>query len=638
MDDLNLEQRRAVELINGPVVIKAGPGTGKTKTLVAKISYLLHSGVHPEAILALTFTKKAAKEIASRIKISESSSKKHLNVYTFHSFAYELLRQENDNVNIINNDQKRKILLGLQESAPDIKNISLRELELIISRAKNIETRNEKIQQLVDTYQRLIEAEGFIDFDDLLLKLINSLSDNATKLQQIQDKYRYVLVDEFQDTNFIQYKLIRMLTGKYRNITVIGDPLQSIYTFRGADSTIFDQFFNDYQEVEVVEFTVNYRSRKSILKTSTRLFPDSRELHSFKEGHPGVVALIETLDSYTEAAWIINKVEEKVGGSDLNKASDMAGNQDESARFKDFAILYRVHGINHVIEQKLRESGIPYQKVGAESMYDKKEINFIITLLKYYHSREDKDLLLVLSHPYLKLSRAVLGKIQRFYKNEGNLREMLLTIISQKNLTKSQIGKLRTIINNIEQIDSVIKESNVSAVVSFIVEKFNILESGNEQTELEIREFINNLGRFEDGPASLDAFLDYLTEIEAQDYYDDKVDKISLMSIHAAKGLEFKYVFIIGLEEGIIPYQKSIEENNIEEEKRLLYVGMTRAEDGLYLLYTQERWKEGYIKASSFKKFIEGKPLLEIQDEAIAKVKKARERYKAKKSQIRFGI
>lgn len=633
MDELNKEQRRAVELINGPVVIKAGPGTGKTKTLVAKIIHLIDLGINPKNILAITFTKKSTEEIKLRLQRELKRDSKIPHVHTFHSLSYEILLDMGQKIQVVSQDKKLNLLKQLQQSLPELKTLNLKEIELKISRMKNSLYKDET----VSLYQKLLKENSLVDFDDLLINTLNYLNNSTRELKELQSQFKYMLLDEFQDTNQIQYKFIKLLAGDVRNITVIGDPLQSIYKFRGADSSVFGNFQNDFKPKEI-DLVINYRSLENIVNIGNSLYPFENNLKAFHKEEKGKVAVVETLDGYTEADWIINRIEELIGGSDLNNASAVVNREKETARFSDFAILYRVHGIGRVIETKLREKGIPFKKAGIESLYTKKDIDFVVTFLRFLAEGKDENLLKLISHPFLNISDVILKKINNLKVEDKDLMSVLKLMITQKHLTQSQSKILSLKLDQLIKILERTQGRSLNQIIVLIVESYKLEERMSSQKSMEINELINNTRRFGEGVESIKSFLKYFEEIQEQDYFDENADKVSLLTIHFAKGLEFKYVFIIGFEEGLIPYKLSIEEGNIDEEKRLLYVAVTRAKRELNIIYTQERIMREKSDASSFLKQFDEEYYEFKKDEAIKKVIKSRAKYKAKKSQIGFNL
>ncbi|MCL5090547.1 MAG: ATP-dependent helicase [Patescibacteria group bacterium] len=588
LNGLNSQQEKIVENGDGVFVVKAGPGTGKTKTLVSRIAFLLlEKKVLPKNILALTFTKKAAAEMQDRLKqLCPGDLPK---VTTFHGFGYDFLKNPGEEIKIIEEKQQKEIIEEILKSNQS--KITVKESLLMLTKYKNsfsVPARSEATRQsqrgsnsttgllrpdvtsglamtsetLISLYQKKLEEKNLLDYDDLLIKVYNFLKDNPQKAKELQNQYHYLLVDEFQDTNPLQYQIIKEILNEDQNLFVIGDPRQAIYGFRGASSLIFDQLKTDFQKANEETLEVNYRSFSAIVETSNLLFPSVK----LKAHHSalGKVILINTLDEYAEADFVIRVIEEKIGGSDLNKAQNT---EDTSARLSDFAIIYRTHNLNKILQKKLNESGLPFQVAGEGSFYEEKNVALIIETLQ---SKKDE------------------------FGTEP-LCQVVEKIIKEKEILQNEA--VLQLLGNLVQ--------------------FNSLKNG-----------IAN-------------FLNYIEKIKAYDFYDQKCDKITLLTMHAAKGLEFKFVFILGFEQGIIPLVRKntekfiTESTEADEEKRLFYVALTRAKEELYLLQTKARQQKATIP-SPFLNLITS-PLLSFkEDEAIEKIIKKFSLQKIKKRQTKL--
>lgn len=509
MRDLNEEQKNAVLSTSPAVAVIAGPGTGKTKTLIAKIEFLLNSGVSPSKILALTFTNRAASEMKSRLK---SSSKKSLPfVGTFHALSLHLL------------DRQPKIITKKEQ----LKYFSQKQLNKI-SLAKN----NLKHSDLVKKYNEKLRELDLIDYDDLLINLYH-------RLEALKLKLDTVLVDEFQDTSPLQYKIMKKLHSK--NYFVIGDPKQSIYSFRATQSKVFKIFEKDFK-AEVNILTKNYRSSQKIVDTFESLFPESSKLKTDNLASCEVF-LLETPSEFSEADWITQNIKLKAGGIDLRDASDALSN------YSDFAVIYRTHRFKETIEKRFRDLALPYQVVGGGSIFEDEEIQNVIEMLKAYRDKE-------------------VGLIDQINKISENLE-----IANDK------------------------RQDLKSVVHRFGNDKFSI----------------NNL-------------LDYVDSLKQKEYYDSDINCVTLLTMHASKGLEFEHVFVCGLEENIIPHRKS----DIEEEKRLLYVAMSRAKNALYL--TKAISRHGVTTSPS--QFLKLLNIEKIEDERAKKKEDRIKKYKLKKAQM----
>jgi len=545
-DDLNKSQRKAVEIVEGPVMVVAGPGTGKTKLLVSKIVHLLNlNKVRAHEVVAITFTRKAAQEIKSRLLDQKIESP----VHTFHSFAIEILKEAGLKDLQIIDEEKRLKIAGSKERM------------LLISNYKNriLHSDNDKkVKAIVEEYDSQLKNMGLLDFDDLITK--------AYELINKDTQYKYVLVDEFQDTNLIQYEFLKLLLKKHQNITVIGDPKQAIYSFRGAISSIFEKFLYDFPKAVKVNLDINYRSSREILDVSTRLYDDI-DLTPFTKDS-GEVVLIRTMNQYSEADWILGKISQLMEGLDLTESSDL-GTQgaDKNNRFSDFAVVFRTHSSAKALETKLREVAIPYQKVGEGSVFKQKRVASVVDAIKAIYLNQDSF---------------------QLYKNKS-----LLEIVD---------------------------------------------EISNPEEDIDFIEFRNSLRRFNVYDDPVGKFIDYVDNLEKNEYYDASADKVTLLTIHAAKGLEFKYVFICGLEEGLIPHTFEGQTNEeLEEEKRLLYVAMTRAKRGLYLLNAKERLRKQQEESRFITQLI-CSDLKQQIDTQIDRIVKKRAKHKARKSQMGLGI
>lgn len=527
--ELNSEQSRAVKAGGGPVLIVAGPGTGKTKTLTSRIAYLIASGqAKPQQILALTFTKKAAEEMRERVKTLLAGPAGWLvsgkpKIATFHALCHDLL----DDKRPFASDVQRLQIIKSLTKPKELKGVSTRELGLLISRAKNsVDPVDSDAAKLVRAYNKALAEQDLRDFDDLLLDAYNLLKGDEKARRAAQERFRYILVDEFQDTNRLQYELLKLLRS-HDNLFVIGDPNQSIYGFRGASGTIFEQFKADFPTVETITLTANYRSVPEVVRLSNALFPEASDLTAQAE-KAGQVRTVQVLNEYGEANWVLAQIQRAIGGGDFLRA--VSDDERTSHRqLSDFAVLYRSRPAALILQKLLGESGLPYQVVGDGSPYDQPHIQAIIALLRAADS-------------------GGLVEIEGFSDQQRRLLDQEL--LAPENTAPMALAE------------------KLIAILGFNLTR-------------ELQQFLSILVRFKD----IRSALRYFDMIAEQGFYDPKADAITLLTIHASKGLEFPCVFVIGAEEGILPGARG----ELDEERRLLYVAATRAREYLEILYAKNR-------------------------------------------------
>lgn len=593
---LNDSQQSAAESLSSVIIINAGPGTGKTKTLISRIAHLiLEKKINPSSILGITFTKKAAAEMKERLqKIIPGNDGPYIG--TFHSFAFDILSQERE-VNIVDEKKRTEIIIEVLKRT-EFKlihtNHAYRTISLYKSRIKkHRETQSELdtvYEKFVIDYTNSLKSQQLMDYDDILLEFYKFLK-NPEKLTLLQNRFQHILVDEFQDTNEVQYEIIKLL-HRENNLFVIGDPLQSIYSFRGAAADMFFRIAVDFPQAETISLPTNYRSVKNIIHVSSLLFPQSRALLAYRKKE-GQASLINTLHEFAEADFIIRTIQSRVGGTDLLQAANTI-DHTQTISFADVAVIYRNHRISTVIAEKLFDSGIPYQVIGEDSPYEQKEIRFIIDFLRFIYNKTDQTHIILQNNPF----------------------------------TKGQTDLQSTF----ENMDI---SSKPSILIQKIVQYFRLLEQLNNQKEdvRNLMQFQTSMSRFDNDKNGLGNAIEYLHFLEDHEYYDPHCDTVTLLTMHASKGLEFTDVFICGFEDGIIPNIKN--SSDMEEEMRLMYVAMTRAKDNLYLLSARSRNKKQSI-VSRFKKYIECAYLVEKEDEATEMIKKKMAKVQIKKSQLKI--
>jgi superfamily I DNA/RNA helicase len=529
LDGLNTAQRAAVTAGDGAVLIVAGPGTGKTKTLTARIAYLVASGqALPEQILALTFTKKAAEEMQTRVQKLLAPQQKNVavpRVSTFHALCHEILGGE---LSFATESDRSGIIKGLTKPAA-YKRATTRELGLLISRYKNQAEDDPALQTMTAAYNDALAALGVADFDDLLVRTKRLLQDDMAMRVTLQQRYTHILVDEFQDTNMLQYDLLRLLLS-HENIVVIGDPNQSIYGFRGASGGIFDQFRADYPAHTAIMLGINYRSAPEVVAVGNAVFADSQQLTAHRTS-AGTARAIEVLNEYSEANWVTDTIHRAVGGGDfLHAVSD--NDRAEEYTLKDFAVLYRNRWAAAALQKAIAGSGLPYQVVGDGSPYDLPQVQRLVAVLRGLVAEDQQA-------------------PDGFTVAEWHALQMLL---QQKGDTKPA----------------------TLAEKACVALGFEIVPA--------LSHFIGTLVRFQ----TVAQAIKHIDAIAGQGFYDPSADAITLLTIHASKGLEFPYVFLIGAEEGILPGDRADE----LEEQRLFYVAATRARDNLGILHARYRGGE----------------------------------------------
>jgi superfamily I DNA/RNA helicase len=558
LDGLNEQQCKAARATTGQLLIIAGPGTGKTKTLAARIVHLLQSGAaKPEEVVALTFTNKSAREMQQRVSAQLDGSIR-LTIATFHALAGRLLT---DIQTTLATQQEITDITKHVKRSMGQKGLSERDIVLAITRAKNRTTPVDDplTKQLVDIYNLELASRGLHDFDDMLTMLKAHLTENISP-------FTHVLVDEFQDTNDIQYEILKLLASNAKSVFAIGDPLQSIYGFRGASAGVFDRFKADWPTAETIRLETNYRSTPQVVRASAAVFPEEPALHP-NRADQGSVQIIETLNEYAEADWVVHEIEQQLGGSTM-----ISGSKHHTAgvdrTFKNFAVLYRTHATAKALQRSLENSGLPFQVAGEGSPYLQPEVQAIIQAMRYIAGQGPAP--------------------------------------SVKGLTSSQVKHLLD-----DHRDELAKLS-LSPLASYIV---NTLSIETERNSGVIRQFIQSLVRIDTTP--LPDFMPYISKLADQEYYDPNAEVISLLTIHAVKGLEFSQVFLIGTEEDILPLSKKGQIADIEEERRLFYVAATRAKDDLYILHTRSRGKEK-AELSRFARQLPESVATRIVDPAIA--------------------
>lgn len=611
IEELNSEQKKAVEHINGPMLVLAGAGSGKTKVLTSRIANLINKGISPYNILAITFTNKAAKEMKDRVVKLIGKEAYNIQISTFHSLGLKILKENYNllgyekNFTIIDSDDVLTIIKKIMKD----KNMSKdrynpREIKNKISSAKNemmsIEAFSKvefdhNIIEVYKEYQKKLKNGNSVDFDDLLILPIKLFKNYPRVLEEYQDKYKYILIDEYQDTNEAQYIFSKLLSSKYRNIFVVGDNDQAIYAFRGANYKNILNFEKDYPEAKTILLEENYRSTKTILNAANSVIKNNRER---KDKNLWSNNIEGNKIKYKEVA--NEKEEASFVGEEIKKLLSKGVNEEE------IAVLYRTNAQSRVIEEEMLKKNIKYRVIGSFYFYNRKEIKDLLCYLRLINNhKDDVSLLRIINTP-----RRGIGD-----KTIENLTELA----AQNNTSLYEAiekGKELEFKNLIEELTKSSESLSLTELIDEILEKSGIKKELSTSKLLEDEIRLENLNEFkgvtksyeeEYGSATLGDFLDEISLVSDMSEHQDSSNRVSLMTIHSVKGLEYNYVFIIGMEEGIFPHYNAINDGGssaIEEERRLCYVAITRAKKELYITSADTRMLFGNISRNAPSRFI----------------------------------
>jgi len=628
---LNPAQREAVEAIEGPVLILAGPGSGKTRVITHRIAYLIKScGISPHNIMAVTFTNKAAREMRERLERLLGQAVETLTLGTFHATCARILRREGKALGLDSSfviydeeDQLGLIKQTLEELNLDPKQYAPRAIHSAISSAKSRLISSEDYAQRVNSYfeeivhrvyqryQQLLSQGQALDFDDLLMKTVQLFQDHSQILKRYQSRYVHILVDEFQDTNIAQYVLMKQLAGKYRNLCVVGDPDQSIYSWRFADLRNILSFEKDYPEAKVVFLEQNYRSTKTILAVASDIISTNvqRKLKKLwtenEDGSP--VCIIESYSPEEEAQCVVSEIEKLVSQGQVS--------------LKDCAVMYRVNAQSRALEESSLRYGVPYKLVGGTRFYQRQEVKDIIAYLRVIHNPQDSvSLTRIINVPGRGIGQGTLSKLQGWAKtHDVSLLEALKQVshpdsVGTKQFLPTRITQaLAGFAALISQLTAQSRELRLSNLLDEIIVRTGYKEyilgkeDGEDRWEniMELKNVAREYDRL-NPEGALAEFLEKVSLVSDIDELDEKADAVTLITLHQAKGLEFPVVFIIGLEEGILPHRKSFDDpEEMEEERRLCYVGVTRAKKQLYLLRSYRRSLFGSTTANPPSRFLQ---------------------------------
>lgn len=648
IEKLNLEQKNAVLHLEGPMMIIAGAGSGKTRVLTYRIAHLIQQEIDPFRILVLTFTKKAAQEMKERIaKVVGNQDAKNIWMGTFHAIFARILRYEadklsfpknftiydtQDSVNLISRIIKElhldkelykpKSVLGRISSCKN----NLVTVNAYQNNAKLLEqdtiTKRPAMLEIYKNYAKRCFKAGAMDFDDLLLKTNELFARFPEVLEKYQDRFGYIMVDEYQDTNHSQYLIIKALAAKFKNICVVGDDSQSIYGFRGANIGNILNFQKDYPNTKIFKLEQNYRSTKNVVGAANSMIAKNKNrlqkniwTHN-SEG--GKVKIMKNISDREEAFWVANSILE---------------HKQRKLKNQDFCILYRTNAQSRVLEESLRKKGIPYKIYGGLSFYQRKEIKDILAYLRLIvNPKDEESLLRIINYPARGIGKTTLDKlIIHANKKQKSIYELLENIENHNiNINYPTKIKLKNFANMLKSFAVQEKEKNAFELTKIVLERTQILNSLKESPEEEdqnrlanIEELLNGILFFveeqeqKNEPTNLHLFLEEVALQTTLDEKQENKNSVSLMTIHSSKGLEYPYVYIVGMEQGLFPSGRSMHERSeLEEERRLFYVALTRAEKQIYLSYAQNRFQYGKQKETEPSAFLE-----EIAPEYVQELK-----------------
>jgi DNA helicase-2/ATP-dependent DNA helicase PcrA len=631
--DLNPEQLKAVKTNDGPLLIQAGAGSGKTKTLTHRIAYLISNHkATPFNILAVTFTNKAAQEMRTRVAglLGDNSTNRSFMPYmgTFHSICVKLLRQDGEYINIPNNfiifdedDRISAIKRASRRLQIDEKAFPARGISSVISSAKNemlspaeylgiASSPSQKTAASVyPVYESLLRENNALDFDDLILMTVKLLKENSQIREKWQNQFKYIMIDEYQDTNTAQYRLVKLLTSKQKNIAVVGDDWQSVYSFRGADFRNILNFEKDYPGCQIIKLEQNYRSTKSILDAANAVIIKNQNRSDKKlwtDGDVGMpVQIIQVNNERSEGETIIRRIRTAV---DLG-----------ARKYQDFAVLYRTNAQSRSIEEALVHYAIPYKIVGGTRFYDRKEIRDLIAYLRLIYQPQDRvSFDRIVNLPSRGIGAKSLSTFSDWMvENNLTLSQGLERVIECKALTEKARKGLFELGNVIITLHQAIDELTPSELLDTLIRRIGYLDYLNDKTLMgesrqeNVKELLSVTEEYAD--LGMSGFLEEISLISDLDQTNLNDDSVTLMTLHAAKGLEFPVVFMTGMEETIFPHSRALyDQSEMEEERRLCYVGMTRAREELYLLSANSRLLYGGIQHNPPSRF-----LSEIDSETI---------------------
>ena len=622
---LNPEQRRAVETTEGPLLIQAGAGSGKTKTLTHRIAYIIGTGkATPYNILAVTFTNKAAAEMRERVAelLGENPENRSFMPYmgTFHSICVRLLRQDGEHAGIPRNfvifdesDRVSAIKQAIKLLHIDEKSFPAKVISGLISSAKNELLTASSYEGVASTpaqraaaqvfplYQKALKDAGGLDFDDLIARTVHMLESQSELRKKWQQQFRYVMIDEYQDTNAAQYKLVKLLTNDSKNIAVVGDDWQSIYSWRGADFRNILNFEKDYPNCCVIKLEQNYRSTKRILDAAHAIITKNTQRSDkalwTEAGDGAPIQILPVGNDRAEGEAIVRRI---------RTAADVG-----SRSFKDFAVLYRTNAQSRSIEEAFIQYGIPYRIVGGQRFYDRKEIKDIIAYLRLIFQPDDRvSFERVVNVPARGIGAKSLQNFFAWQQAENlSLSQALMEVMHCDTITPKARAALNEVNDILDSYRTMMEEVSLPGLLDSLIrriEYLNYLDDGTAQGESRkenVQELMSVAKNYEE--QGLAGFLEEVSLISDIDSWDSQGKAVTLMTLHAAKGLEFPVVFMIGMEETVFPHSRALyDQSEMEEERRLCYVGMTRAREELYLTYASTRMLYGGLQHNPPSRFL----------------------------------
>ena len=634
--DLNPAQREAVLATEGPVLVVAGAGSGKTRVLTHRIVHLIAAcGVKPNEILAITFTNKAAEEMKRRLEGVLEDVARRMWVMTFHAACGRILRREAPRLAYRSNftiydqaDQVRVVKAIVEEEGWDPKRFVPRGIHAQISNAKNQLVGPEEYSRRVgsfyeqtvaavyDRYQKRLHASNAMDFDDLIMVTVEILERFPEARERWQKAFRYVLVDEYQDTNHAQYRLLQLLAGKHGNVFAVGDPDQSIYAFRGADIRNILEFERDFGGAQVIALEQNYRSTNAVLRAANAVIAHNRErkpktlFSELGEGDP--VRIVEVEDEHAEARYV---------------AAEIAGLGEEGVAGSEIAVFYRTNAQSRVLEDVLVRQEIPYQVIGGPRFYERAEVKDAVAYLQVIDNPFDGvSLARIANRPRRGIGDASIARLQAYADAQGVSLFEALGLAEEAGVGAAPLKAVQRFRTLMQSLMAGALELPVPELLEKVLERSGYLEALEAERTIEAQgrhenllELVGVTREYQETAAepSLSEFLQQISLFSDQDEIEEERSLVTLMTLHNAKGLEFRAVFLVGMEEGVFPHARSIEEQGVEEERRLAYVGLTRAQERLVLTHAAARSLWGARDYRSPSRFLEELPEGEIERERL---------------------